>query len=68
MSKDYDVTSTEARREMTAKLVSAMGNKKFCPYCRKDKPLETGTKLKYSWLCKDCGSKRKANESARVRK
>jgi len=54
-----DVTSTEARKEMTQKLIKAMGNKRFCTACQTEQPDKDGTKTKYRWICQFCMARRK---------
>jgi hypothetical protein len=54
-----DVTSTEARKQMTAKLVKAMGNKRYCTTCQTDQPDVGGTLTKYRWICQFCAARRK---------
>lgn len=54
-----DVTSTEARKEFTEKLVKAMGNKRFCSGCQTDQPTENGVLTKYRWICQFCIARRK---------
>jgi hypothetical protein len=53
-----DVTSTEARKEFTEKLVKAMGNKRFCTACQTDQPDVNGMKTKYRWICQFCIARR----------
>lgn len=54
-----DVTSTEARRELTKKLVKAMGNRRWCSSCQVDQPIENGLATKYRWICQFCAARRK---------
>ena len=54
-----DVTSTEARKQMTEKLIRAMGNKRYCSTCQIDQPTAGGTMTKYRWICKFCMARRK---------
>lgn len=54
-----DVTSTEARKEMTQKLIQAMGNKRFCTTCQTDQPNVGGTANRYRWICQFCVARRK---------
>lgn len=53
-----DVTSTEARKQMTQKLIKAMGNKRFCTTCQTDQP-DKGVMTKYRWICQFCAARRK---------
>lgn len=53
-----DVTSTEARKQMTQKLVKALGNKRYCTTCRTDQP-DKGLMTKYRWICQFCEARRK---------
>lgn len=53
-----DVTSTEARKEMTQKLIKAMGNKRYCTTCQTDQP-DKGVMTKYRWICQFCMARRK---------
>lgn len=54
-----DVTSTEARKEMTQKLIKAMGDKRYCTTCQTDQPDKGGTMTRYRWICQFCMARRK---------
>lgn len=60
-----DVTSTEARKEMTQKLIAAMKNKRFCTACQTDQPNEGGLSTKFRWICKFCTARRNVKTKAR---
>lgn len=60
-----DVTSTEARKQMTEKLAKAMRNKRFCTACQTDQPEENGLRTKFRWICQFCTARRNAQIKAR---